>query len=70
MSFVFLLHVYLHVVGCCPLMYTIKYNLHRRLVVRRDRLIEGAVVRVFAYRDSVVKVSRYGIIDVIDKYIK
>lgn len=51
-------------------MYTIKYNLHRRLVVGRDRLIEGAVVRVFAYTDSVVEVSRYGIIDVIDKYIK
>lgn len=51
-------------------MYTIKYNLHRGLVVGRDRLIEGTVVRVFAYTDSVAEVSRYGIIDVIDKYIK
>lgn len=39
-------------------MYTIKYNLQRRLVIGRDRLIEGAVVEVFAYTESVVEVSR------------
>ena len=37
-------------------MYAIKYNLHRRLFIGRDRLLEGTVVRVFAYTDLVAEV--------------
>lgn len=51
-------------------MYINKFNLYRRFIVGRDRFIEGIVFCVFVYMDLVVEVSRYGNIDVIDKYMK